>query len=357
MHPVQIVIFLLLNSALKNINGVSSVNDESPLIRSEIQIPKGLTVEQHVRTTDDFWTDERLRAAIPKSLERKASVLIDENSADKITSDENEKPTLIQGTAPASFISSRTPGYPNTVGKVYFMDGSLAYSCTASVVTADNKDMIFTAGHCVFSEITSSFVSSFIFIPQHDYNTRPYGTWTARYLHAIQNWASYFDLSSDIGMVLLFTLNNKHIQDVVGSHPVGFNFGHSATVYSFGYPINYYSAQVMTYCTGTKYFANYSSYTGDALPCTMNQGCSGGPWFESFSTSTLSGVQTSINSFTRNATPNVMYGPYFDSYILAMYYSVQGTTSKVSSVVNHCFFSPICVCLLVVLQKYFQKGT
>lgn len=358
---IQIVIVLVLNSASRRIYEVSSTtNNDWFIVSPEVVIHQGQTTEQYVKDIIDFWTEDRIQQAIPKPLPEINSLPIDEINSNSASSDEeNRIPTVIQGTLPISSSTSiaRRAGYPNTVGKVYFVDGGSYYTCSASVVTASNKDLIFTAGHCVYSSTNSAFVSYFIFIPQYDNNTRPYGTWVARSLRAMSNWAYYTDYNYDVAIVLLYTSNGQHIQDVVGSQSVGFYYGHSATVYSFGYPSNYFNTEIMTYCTATKYFANFSSYTGDAMSCIMNQGCSGGPWFESFSFGSLSGIQTSVNSFTRTSTPNVMYGPYFGSSVQSMYTRAEADTGTTQSGSAHSFnFSTILFLLFGLFQLCFQNS-
>ena len=364
MYSLPIAIVFIFCSVLGNTDQVPSATDSS-LVDLDVEIPAGKTVEQYVQEVTDFWTDERLNQAIPQPLLNGDLLPTNENSSNTTTTnpDEHEKSLFVQQTLPtSSSTTSKRAGYPNTVGKVFYVSNGNSYSCSASVVTANNRDMIFTAGHCVYSITANAFVTNFIFIPQYDNNTRPYGTWVARALRAFSSWASYGDLNADVAVVLLYTLNGQHIQDVVGGQAVGFNYGHSAIVHSFGYPSNYLNGQMMTFCTGTKYFPNYSTYTGDAVPCGMNQGCSGGPWLQSFSFFNLSGIQTSVNSFTRNATPNVMYGPYFGSSVLSMYNELKdntgttGTPSIPRSEANCCLASTTLLLLLRALHQYFHNS-
>ena len=173
---------------------------------------------------------------------------MDKNINERKTLHEKVTPSVIEGTLPVSSTGLKRAGYPNTIGKVFFLDGSSTYMCSASVVTAENKDLIFTAGHCVFSTTRLTFVKNFVFIPQYENNTRPYGTWAARSIYAMSGWTQSLEISSDVAIVLLYPLNGQHIQDVVGSQGIGFNYGHSANIYSFGYPVNYLNAEMMTYC-------------------------------------------------------------------------------------------------------------
>ena len=350
MDPIRILTILIINYIVADFYGISAaVISNYPAIRSKSLVPTDKSDEQYAAEMTDFWTVERLNAAIPKPLVNvdllpsNARTIIEEN-------EQSATPTLIEGTTPTSASATpRTAGFPITVGKVYFVDGAYSYSCSASVVTSNSKDMIFTAGHCIYSITSYTFVSNFIFIPQYENNTRPYGTWVARSLYAMSNWANYLDLNSDVAIVLLYTLNGQHIQDVVGSQSVGFSYSHSGPISSFGYPSNYINGQVITSCSSTKYFANYSTYTGDALPCGMNQGCSGGPWFDSYNSFTFTGIQTSVNSFTRNATSNIMYGPYFGSSVRSMYDYVNGvSTSTISSSAARFFSTDLKICFALI---------
>ena len=165
MYSVQIIIFLILNSVLRHINVVSSeVMCSSPDV-FKIETSQDQTTEQYVQAIIDFWTDERLKAAKPKSVIQIDSYLSQDKSInDRRTADSNVEPTTIQGTAPISLKTLKRDGYPITVGKVFFVDGYSEYMCSASVVSSDNKDMIFTAGHCVFSIESSKYVKNFVFI-------------------------------------------------------------------------------------------------------------------------------------------------------------------------------------------------
>lgn len=331
MHLFPTVIFLVFSSALIDIYEASPTNDNSSHLALKVKIPEGKTVEQHVQDLTEFWTDERLKAAKPKSLIAINSLPTNVHIRNITIANETVKPTIIPATLPASFSGLLRPGYPNTVGKVFFVEDFDTYTCTASVVTHHTKDMILTAGHCVYSTDSKAFVTNFIFIPQYDEGSRPFGTWVARYLYAMSNWKSYGDLNSDVAIVLLNTSNSQHIQDVVGGQGISFNNGHSGAVSSFGYPRNYDSGETMTFCNATKYAASISGYTGDALSCFMNQGASGGPWFESFSSSALTGTQTSVNSFIMDSTPNVMYGPYFGSAVQSLYQNANTAISSFAS--------------------------
>jgi hypothetical protein len=58
-----------------------------------------------------------------------------------------------------------------------------------------------------------------------------------------------------------------------------------------------------------------------AIGCDMNGGSSGGGWVIDDG---AEGAVISVNSYTRLATPAVMYGPYFGGTAQALYDSVKG---------------------------------
>jgi len=303
------------------------------------------TAEQRVQAVIGFWTDERLKAAKPKPFIRVDSLFSNK--------DNKQQPVTIKSTTARSSKKVQSYKYPTTVGKVFFVDTGLYYQCSASVVTSDNKDLLFTAGHCIYSTKSSKYVQNLIFIPQYTNGVRPYGTWAARCLSALSGWIMNNNHDYDVGIVLLDTLNNRHIQDVVGGQGVGFNHGHTATIYAFGYPTNYYDGQLMTNCTGTEASAGIPNYAGDSLACNMTNGASGGPWFESYDTSTLTGVQTSVNSFIMPNRPNYIFGPHFDSMIQQLYESVRtenATCPPLPSHANNNIFSSTILFTLVCLQ-------
>jgi len=111
---------------------------------------------------------------------------------------------------------------------------------------------------------------------------------------------------------------------------------------------------MMTYCTATKYYADIPDFSGDAMSCTMNQGCSGGPWFESYSISNLAGIQTSVNSFMVRDVPNVMHGPYFGSAVQSLYDRAKDNGTCYSKA-NRSAFSVVVLLPLVFLQ--YLKNT
>jgi V8-like Glu-specific endopeptidase len=211
----------------------------------------------------------------------------------------------------------------STTGRVFFEVETALYSCSASVINSKSNDLISTAGHCVYDTTKKMWYNNnnWIFIPAYSDDNRPHGTWPARRFIVLQAWSQSTDYNYDMAFVALSTLNERHIQAVVGSQGIGFNQPRLTYTYSFGYPAHLDSGRFLKSCSGYTQKSHYTqnNYAGQGLSCTMGGGCSGGPWLQNVVEATGVGIVTSVNSFTITTIPNVMNGPYFDSNTKSLY--------------------------------------
>ncbi len=209
-----------------------------------------------------------------------------------------------------------------TTGKVFFTLNGTDYVCSASTTRSVNRDTVLTAGHCL-NNGPGDFASRWIFVPGYRDGVRPYGTWTARRLFTPAPWKDKGDVDYDIGFGVLNTLSGRHVTDVVGAQPIGFNTGRSAYTYSFGYPsVNGYNGAQLYFCRGTAKHDKYGS-NHQGIPCDMTEGSSGGPWLSGFNPATGMGVMTSVNSFGYDDMPEVMFGPYLGNDARALFTTVE----------------------------------
>jgi len=229
-------------------------------------------------------------------------------------------------------------------GKVFFTFGSSTYVCSGSVVTDDKTDrsIVLTAGHCVYNQATSQFATNWIFIPAFDSkpngsctdptNAFPYGCWTARSLHVHSDFSSQTSFNSistksDWAFAVMGpSATGAHLDARVGSFAFS-ESGFTATnqsAYSFGYPAaSPYAGADLIYCNGNTFADTNNSSATWGLACNMTGGSSGGPWMSKFSTSTNSGVLSSVNSYKYSNDSTKMYGPKFDSRTRATLNSAQ----------------------------------
>ncbi len=261
----------------------------------------------------DYWTSDRMRAAIPgdvlagKALERgksssAASVLKGPNT--KVTGTTG-KPTLAKAADPVAHI-----------GKVFFTLGGANYVCSGNAVSAPNKSTVATAGHCL-NEGPGAFATNFVFVPAYENGARPYGTWTAKALYTTAQWEGSGDISYDTGFAVMNQLGGEFLTDVVGGSGVAFNEDRGLQYTSYGYPAaKPFSGERLWSCTGTAAKdTNNPQFGTQGIPCDMTGGSSGGPWFIG---SGSDGFQNSVNSYGYSPKP-VMYGPYWGAAIQETY--------------------------------------
>jgi V8-like Glu-specific endopeptidase len=269
-----------------------------------------------------YWTAERMRAAIPGDvLADKALARGNSSRPDAV---EKGSSTRIAGTAGKGKPSLHADEKPvSHIGKVFFTLGSLNYVCSGNSVASKNESTVSTAGHCIHegpgAEGPGRFVTNFAFVPAYLNGAAPYGKWAATSLHVPSQWSSAGDMQYDTGFAVVAPPNGSTLSDTVGASGVQFNEARGLTYKSFGYPAaKPFNGQSLKSCTGTATNDPYNPrFNTQGIPCDMNGGSSGGPWFIGTSSA---GYQNSVNSYGYSGAPSkVMYGPYWGSVIQQAY--------------------------------------
>ena len=313
---ILFVLFCLLPTTL-----FAELNDNAfaYVVRS-----RALSPEQHNARIAQFWTPARLKGAKAVSI-----VLPNVGSRSRprnlnlTTGPQISFPGSLPSTNGTSISSHDRQIY--TTGRVFWTDELYQYSCSGAVVASSSGDLISTAGHCVYDPTAKVWYNNnnWIFVPAYTAGTAPLGIWSARQMFARNAWTNYTDINSDVGFVALYTLNGQHIQSVVGSQGIGFNYPRLTYTYSFGYPVNIYNGLYLQKCAGfaRRSYWTQDSYIGQGLRCGMGGGSSGGPWLQKVTDASGIGYVTSVNSFTISNVLNVINGPYFGSDIASLYNS------------------------------------
>ncbi len=166
-------------------------------------------------------------------------------------------------------------------GKIFFRIGADEYSCSGTVVDSKNRNVIFTAGHCVFDLETRNWVQDLVFLPGYKNGQAPLGVFNGGKMVTTNGWKDSGSQSYDIAAVAL----TQPIQDSFGARKIHFGAdprNRSYTIY--GYP----SAPEGLY-DGERLIRCDSAFAGvdpgmqvpqpiGATPCDMMQGSSGGGW-------------------------------------------------------------------------------
>lgn len=253
-----------------------------------------------------YWTPERMRQAKDKSkqLPRQAKP----GKTGKL--EKPGTPQTITGQSPTRMAASETPR--PTIGKVFFTMGGTDYVCSANAVTASNRSVVATAGHCV-NEGPGGYAQRFVFVPAYENGRSPYGRWSGVRAFTPTEWSGRGDMNHDVAFVVVSRLNGAALSDRVGATGVSFNQARGLTYAAYGYPAAApFNGETLKSCRGTA-FKNpvNSTSTSQGIPCDMTGGSSGGPWFIGNGYSGNSSVQNSVNSFGYPSLGDYMFGPYF----------------------------------------------
>ncbi len=216
-----------------------------------------------------------------------------------------------------------------TSGKVFFTDhNGGGWSCSASTVNSNGKNVVFTAGHCVYGTMGGeipgeTWHTNWTFYPDYYYGPDPrYGAWSAYQLWTKTNYVNYGDEPDDMGAAVMNTDGSgNHIVNVVGGQGIEWNYPQGTYQFQFGYPVGPpFNGQSLQYCTGN------SSGDGagvDSIACNMTPGASGGPWLDRFDGTF--GYEDSVNSLYFHYSNGVVYkwdGPYFGDNAGSLYNAV-----------------------------------
>lgn len=216
--------------------------------------------------------------------------------------------------------------YPlSTVGKLFFSNAAgQNMTCSGTAVVSLNSSVVDTAGHCLYQQ--GAWMQNVIFCPLYDNGNTPYGCWAARDLEVPSSWinAKPNDYHNDFGIAIVAANSQGLLTNVVGGVGWAYNQAVDQPFYAYGYPALYpFDGQTRATCessSGTTW--QHGDGNAVAIPCNMNGGSSGGPWFIKIGNSWyLNGH----NDFISGLKPGHMFSPYYDATWYALYNKAQHT--------------------------------
>jgi V8-like Glu-specific endopeptidase len=205
-------------------------------------------------------------------------------------------------------------------------------SAAASTVNSAGKDIVITAGHCVYGSLYGvapgeTWHGNWVFVPGYDNGNRPCGTWVASQLWApssyIANGGNNFDdEAGDIGAAVMNTNSaGQHIVNVVGGEGISWNYPDNQWVFDFGYPANSpYAGEVLDFCAGPEADEASIEANNMGLSCDFTPGSSGGPWLCFFDGEW--GFINGIDDWNNSALAGVMLSAYFGNNVESLFNDV-----------------------------------
>jgi V8-like Glu-specific endopeptidase len=201
-----------------------------------------------------------------------------------------------------------------SVGQIYHSEGA----CSATVIPSESEQLALTAAHCVYipeqSEIglpanaTHGWVEDAKFVPGRSGDDAPDGIWRVSDMWVDQRWKDTGKAQYDIAVLRIAKNNKKTIQDVVGSQGYAFQAGDQNELMVLGYPAEPpFDGTAQRRCLATKTVEVRDGFYD--LPCSLNDGSSGGPFITDINDKKGIGTVVAVTSFRTDDGKNKrLYG-------------------------------------------------
>lgn len=301
-----------------------------------------LMAASSVTDVSDFWTPARMAAARPMVNNRedrnKPRVKVSDEVGNRARLVPSEGlPSEPQGRVLQAAENQPSSTYPfpfgrryvenplrrlgpyRTVGRIFFRQGGVKYTCSGASVVGNPRQVVFTAGHCLNDgqgATPSHWSTNVIFVPgrRSGRAKNPYGRFVAKNLWVPQGWSldglDQYDLGAfNVGR----NGKRKLLRQTVGA--LGFAFNESRIQHwdIFGYPAQApFKGNNLTTCSAQHAVDDGigGGFDPIGVGCDMNGGSSGGPWIIRLRRGNmLNGVTT----YGYLAQPGAVYGPYFEA--------------------------------------------
>ncbi|MGW0193643.1 trypsin-like serine peptidase [Nonomuraea sp. NPDC003201] len=149
-----------------------------------------------------FWLDSNgaaLRKATQYNLDvKKVSKLVSAGSNGAT----DGKPGMTGPSTTAKATVSKNVNLPKTIGKVFFLDKAGNYRwCSATSIQSRNRNLVATAGHCVFANGKDDVYDKWIFVPGYYQGKAPWGVYVGAYAFTAYDLDTYDDYDGDFAFV------------------------------------------------------------------------------------------------------------------------------------------------------------
>lgn len=221
------------------------------------------------------------------------------------------------------------------IGRIFGKAGRLTWFCSASVVPSHGKNLIVTAGHCLWDEHDGHALShDWTFVP--GYFSRggkayaPYGIYTASHWWAYKSWVHHQNWRYDFAFMKLrrgqagYRGAGRNVENNVGSMGIAWNLSPNRTYAPIGYDAEHKYGWDNGCCA--YYRKGSGHWNGAWAQLVMNHrfltgGASGGPWLIQYNRKKRIGYVDGINS--RSDRVSDASSAYFGSALRRLYYKVR----------------------------------
>ncbi|GAA3004188.1 hypothetical protein [Streptosporangium longisporum] len=164
-----------------------------------------LTPSGNAKAIAGYWTASKLKSAKTYLSDSTVSAKLNKTGAARAAAD--GKPGVVAPTGEGGKTAgrSRNVNLPITVGKVFFVDhkGQERW-CSGTSVQSKFRNLVATAGHCVYDTDTNKPFGNFVFIPGYYQGKAPWGVYVGAKVNTHDDFTVYEDYDYDYAFVNVY---------------------------------------------------------------------------------------------------------------------------------------------------------
>ncbi|MFF4777766.1 trypsin-like serine peptidase [Microtetraspora fusca] len=262
---------------------------------------------------------------------------------------ENIKPTSPQ----------RNMNLPKSVGKVFFtdIDGNPRW-CSATVMLSQYKNVVATAGHCVYEPTAQTYHFNWVFIPGYYKGSAPWGIYVGKQAYVHSDFNARRDSGRDYSFVTVHNGVDSNLSDVgrlgdkVGGQGLAYNQKIGDNLHVFGYPSgplpsgDKLTGKTLKWTYGPSFGVVALDWEKDrsGIPSILRakklvgvrsplpaDGSSGSAWLLDYNsgirTGYLNGLTVGVSDTDGDHWTDTAASPYFDSATYRVYQAAAGLRS------------------------------
>ncbi|MEV6868658.1 hypothetical protein AB0M44_47760 [Streptosporangium subroseum] len=178
-----------------------------------------LTLSGNAKAIAGYWTASKLKSATTYLADSTVSAKLTKTGAARAAAD--GKPGVVAPTGEGGKTAgvSKNLNLPITVGKVFFIDdkGKTRW-CSGSSVQSKYRNLVATAGHCVYDTDTNKPFSNFVFIPGYYQGKAPWGIYVGAKVNTHDDFTVYEDYDYDYAFVNVYNgIKQTGVKEVTAS--------------------------------------------------------------------------------------------------------------------------------------------
>ncbi|MEV4221239.1 hypothetical protein [Nonomuraea sp. NPDC049725] len=149
-----------------------------------------------------FWLDANGAALRKATQYRWDAKKVEKLVATGSKTPDDGKPGMVAPPTKAPTLKVKNVNLPRTIGKVFFIDHKGEYRwCSATSVQSRHRNLVATAGHCVFENGKDDVFDKWVFVPAYYQGKAPYGIYAGAYAFTSYDLDTYDDYDGDFAFV------------------------------------------------------------------------------------------------------------------------------------------------------------